>query len=272
MATVHKDKFGGVREPRGHPRKKKSARHLPASQLASAHSNSGLLPSRAMGDAAPARATGNAARILRKLKADYPEVNCALRHKSPFQLLVATILSAQCTDVRVNLVTRDLFRKYRTPAMFAKAPREDLEKCIRSTGFYRNKAKNIKACSLILLEQYGGKVPRNLEQLVALPGVGRKTANVVLGTAYGLTSGIVVDTHVGRLSRRLRLTRETDPVKVERDLMAQLPKKEWIDFSHRMIYHGRAVCNARKPLCDTCSMRRFCPYHGDTISSENLPQ
>jgi endonuclease-3 len=199
-------------------------------------------------------------------------VRCALRYRSPFQLLVATILSAQCTDVRVNLVTRDLFRKYRTPAMFAAAPREDLEKCIQSTGFYRNKAKNIKACSLTLLEQYGGKVPPNLEQLVALPGVGRKTANVVLGTAYGLTSGVVVDTHVGRLSRRLRLTRETDPVKVERDLMAQLPKKEWIDFSHRMIYHGRAVCNARKPLCDTCSMRRFCPHHGAAISSENLAQ
>jgi endonuclease-3 len=156
--------------------------------------------------------------------------------------------------------------------MFAEVPRVDLEKCILSTGFYRNKAKNIKACSLTLLEQYGGKVPRTLEKLVALPGVGRKTANVVLGTAYGLASGVVVDTHVGRLSRRLGLTQEKDPVKVERDLRTQLPKKEWIEFSHRMIYHGRAVCNARKPLCDTCSMQRFCPRHGVASSSENHPQ
>jgi endonuclease-3 len=204
------------------------------------------------------------------LKADYPEVRCALRYRSPFQLLVATILSAQCTDVRVNLVSRELFRRYRTPAMFAEAPLAELEKCIQSTGFYRNKAKNIKASSLALIEQHRGKVPRNLEQLTALPGVGRKTANVVLGTAYGLAMGVVVDTHVGRLSRRLGLTRETDPVKVERELMKQLPKKEWIDFSHRMIYHGRAVCNARKPLCDACSMRPICPRHGVAISSENV--
>jgi len=220
----------------------------------------------------PAKATGNIARILRRLKADYPEVHCALNYKSPFQLLVATILSAQCTDVRVNLVTRDLFRKYRTPPMFAKVPLEDLEKCIQSTGFFRNKAKNIKACSLALLELHGGKVPRHMEQLIALPGVGRKTANVVLGTAYGLAMGITVDTHVGRLSRRLGITQETDPVKVERDLMELLPKKEWIDFSHRMIYHGRAVCNARKPLCDDCSMRQICPRHGVTISAENAPR
>jgi len=213
-----------------------------------------------------------AARVLRRLKADYPEVRCALSHRSPFQLLIATILSAQCTDTRVNRVTRDLFRKYRTPAMFAKAPRKDLEACILSTGFYHNKAKNIKACSLILLEQHDGQVPRDMERLVALPGVGRKTANVVLGTAYGLTSGIVVDTHVGRLGRRLGLTRETNPVKVERELMTQLPKKEWIDFSHRMIFHGRAVCKARKPLCDRCSMQPFCPQHGVAIPSENPPQ
>jgi endonuclease-3 len=155
--------------------------------------------------------------------------------------------------------------------MFANASQENLEKCVRSTGFYRNKAKNIKACSLALLEKHDGKVPRSMEQLVALPGVGRKTANVVLSTAYGLTMGIVVDTHVGRLSRRLGLTGETDPVKIERDLMGQLPKKEWIDFSHRMIYHGRAVCNARKPLCDACSMQPICPRHGVAISSENIP-
>lgn len=215
---------------------------------------------------------GNTARVLRRLKADYPEVRCALNYRSPFQLLVATILSAQCTDVRVNLVTRDLFRKYRTPAMFAKATQKELEACIKSTGFFRNKAKNIKACSLALLEKHGGKVPRRMEPLVALPGVGRKTANVVLGTAFRLASGIAVDTHVGRLSRRLGLSSETDPVKVERDLMEQLPKKEWIDFSHRMIYHGRAVCNARKPLCDVCSMRHFCPHLGAAISAENVIQ
>jgi endonuclease-3 len=207
-------------------------------------------------------AKSHMARILKRLKADYPKVRCALNYESPFQLLVATILSAQCTDVRVNLVTRDLFSKYRTPLKLAKAPLKDLEKCIHSTGFFRNKAKNIKACSVALLEQHDGKVPRHLEDLVALPGVGRKTANVVLGTAYGLATGVVVDTHVGRLSRRLGLTREADPVKVERDLIGLLPKKEWIDFSHRIIYHGRAVCSARKPLCDDCSMQNFCPRLG----------
>ena len=207
-------------------------------------------------------AKSHMARVLRKLKADYPEVSCALNYESPFQLLIATILSAQCTDVRVNLVTRDLFSKYRTPPMFAKAPLKDLERCIHSTGFFRNKAKNIKACSVALLEQHDGRVPQRLKDLVALPGVGRKTANVVLGTAYGLATGVVVDTHVGRLSRRLGLTQEADPVKVERDLMGLLPKKEWIDFSHRIIYHGRAVCSARKPLCDDCSMQEFCPRLG----------
>ncbi len=248
-----------------HPgtRKKKNIPRHPAGPHAPAHSTSG---------APPVRARGNVARILKRLIADYPEVDCALHYRSPFQLLVATILSAQCTDKRVNLVTKDLFRQYRTPTMFVEVSRVELEKCIQSTGFYRNKAKNIKACSLVLLEQYGGRVPRTLEELVALPGVGRKTANVVLGTAYGLAFGVVVDTHVGRLSRRLGLSHETDPVKVERDLMTQLPKKEWIDFSHRMIYHGRAVCNARKPLCDACSLQRFCPQHGVASSSENHPQ
>lgn len=202
------------------------------------------------------------ARILKRLKADYPKVRCALNYENPFQLLIATILSAQCTDVRVNLVTQDLFSKYRTPLKLAQAPLKDIEKCIHSTGFFRNKAKNLKACSVALLEQHEGKVPRQLEDLVALPGVGRKTANVVLGTAYGLATGVVVDTHVGRLSRRLGLTHELNPVKIERDLMELLPKKEWIAFSHRIIYHGRAVCKARKPLCDNCSMQKFCPRLG----------
>jgi len=204
----------------------------------------------------------HAAKVLRRLKADYPEAPCALVHSNPFQLLVATILSAQCTDKRVNLVTKELFRKYRKPADFAAAPIRELEKAVQSTGFFRNKAKNIKACSQGLLERHQGKVPQDLDALVDLAGVGRKTANVVLGTAYGLATGVVVDTHVGRLSRRLGLTDQKDAVKVERDLMQLLPKKEWIVFSHRMIHHGRSICSARRPRCDECSMKKFCPRVG----------
>lgn len=200
-----------------------------------------------------------AAKVLRRLKADYPEVDCALRHDSPVQLLVATILSAQCTDKRVNLVTKDLFAQLPTAADLARAPIKRLEKLVQSTGFFRNKAKNIKACTTELVESYDGEVPQDMDQLVALAGVGRKTANVVLGTAFGIPTGVVVDTHVGRLSRRMGLTEEKDPVKVERDLVQLLPKKEWIEFSHRMIYHGRQVCSARKPLCDECSFKKFCP-------------
>lgn len=206
----------------------------------------------------------HAAKVLRRLKADYPEAPCALNHKTPFQLLIATILSAQCTDERVNIVTKDLFRKYKQPADFAAAPLGDIEKAVQSTGFFRNKAKNIKACSTALLEQHGGKLPQDLDSLVRLAGVGRKTANVVLGTAFGLATGVVVDTHVGRLSRRLGLTSERDAVKVERDLIRLLPKKEWIQFSHRMIHHGRAICSARRALCEDCSMKRFCPKVGVT--------
>jgi len=202
------------------------------------------------------------AKVLRQLQADYPEAPCALNHKTPFQLLIATILSAQCTDVRVNLVTKALFRKYKKPADFAAAPLPDLEKAVQSTGFFRNKAKNIQTCSTQLLETHGGKVPQDLEALVGLAGVGRKTANVVLGTAFGLATGVVVDTHVGRLSRRLGLTEAKDAVKVERDLIELLPKKEWILFSHRMIHHGRAICSSRRPLCKECSMQRFCPQVG----------
>ncbi|MCH2595744.1 MAG: endonuclease III [Pirellulales bacterium] len=204
----------------------------------------------------------HAAKVLRRLKADYPEAPCALVHRTPFQLLIATILSAQCTDERVNRVTKDLFRKYKTPQDFAMAPLKAIEKAVQSTGFYRNKAKNIKACSTALAENHSGKVPQDLEALVKLAGVGRKTANVVLGTAFGQASGVVVDTHVGRLSRRLGLTRHKDAVKVEKDLMQLLPKKEWIQFSHRMIYHGRAVCAARRPCCESCSMKPFCPQMG----------
>jgi len=203
-----------------------------------------------------------AAKVTRRLAADYPDVECALTHRTPLQLLVATILSAQCTDVRVNMVSKDLFKKYRKAADFAVAPITDLEKAVKSTGFFRNKAKNIKACCQELVDEHGGRVPKDLESLVALPGVGRKTANVVLGTAYGIASGVVVDTHVSRISQRLGLTEKKDAVKIEYDLIAQLPKKQWIDFSHRMIHHGRAICDARKPNCDACSMNKFCPRIG----------
>ena len=200
-----------------------------------------------------------AAKVVRSLKKEYPEAECALVHKSPFELLVATILSAQCTDERVNIVTKDLYRKYPGPADFAAAPLPAIERAIQSTGFFRNKAKSIKACSTALVEQHGGKVPDDLESLVQLAGVGRKTANVVLGVAFRIATGVVVDTHVGRLSRRLGLTQHNDPVKVEADLMRLLPMKEWIDFSHRMIWHGRRVCIARRPKCDLCVMNSFCP-------------
>jgi endonuclease-3 len=177
-------------------------------------------------------------------------------------LLVATILSAQCTDERVNQVTTELFRQFPTAADLAHAPLSKLESLVQSTGFFRNKAKNIQACCQQLTEKYAGNVPQQLEALVQLAGVGRKTANVVLGTAFGIPSGVVVDTHVGRLSRRLGLTSQSDPVRAEKDLMAVLPQNEWIEFSHRMIYHGRAVCKARKPRCTDCSMHRFCPRIG----------
>lgn len=205
------------------------------------------------------KARAAAGKVVRALRADYPDVTCALKHRSAFQLLVATILSAQCTDQRVNLVTKDIFRRWPTAAEFARVPIGTLEKAIQSTGFFRNKAKSIHACSKELMEKYDGQVPRDMESLVALAGVGRKTANVVLGTAYGLATGVVVDTHVARISRRLGLTSQSDPVKIEQDLMRLVPKSEWIDFSHRLIHHGRKICNARKPLCEQCSMDKFCP-------------
>ncbi len=215
---------------------------------------------------AVARKTSNtkqkASGIVRKLRRQYPDADCALRHETPLQLLVATILSAQCTDERVNIVTKDLFRKYPTAAHFARAPIKSLEKAVQSTGFFRNKAKNIKACCAKLVADYDGEVPHEMDALVELPGVGRKTANVVLGTAYGLANGVVVDTHVSRISRRLGMTAEKDPVKIERDLMDQLAKKEWVSFSHRVIHHGRRVCKARKPDCDNCSLSDLCPRIG----------
>jgi endonuclease-3 len=197
--------------------------------------------------------------ILRALKKAYPQATCALNHADPFELLIATILSAQCTDERVNIVTANLFRKYRKPEDYAAAAREELERDINSVTFFRNKAKSIQEASRLLTEKYNGKVPQTLEELVELPGVGRKTANVVLGTAFGIPTGVVVDTHVSRLSQRLGLTENKQPEKIEADLIELLPRKEWIDFSHRLIWHGRRICQARKPSCEKCGLEKWCP-------------
>ena len=210
-----------------------------------------------------------ARRIQRSLKKMYP-AKTALTHSNPFQLLVATILSAQCKDERVNQVVPVLFGRYKTPHAFAVASQKAVEKIIRSTGFFRSKARHIIAVSQVLTEQYRGEVPQTIEELTRLAGVGRKTANVVLGSAFGIVSGVVVDTHVGRLSRRMRFTRHRDPVKVEQDLMKLLPKSVWIEFSHQMIWHGRAICSARSPRCDECPLIRDCPGARDYLSAESI--
>ena len=196
--------------------------------------------------------------ILAGLKKAYPEAECALRHANPLQLLIATILSAQCTDKRVNLVTPELFRKYPSAEAFARASLTTLERMIHSTGFFRNKAKNIREACRRLVKDHNGQVPQSMDRLLQLPGVARKTANVVLGTAYGVASGVVVDTHVFRISRRLGLTRARTPEKVEQDLMAVIPAGEWINFSHRLIHHGRRICSARKPQCSLCALESHC--------------
>jgi len=203
-----------------------------------------------------------AVKVVKALAREYPEATCALNFQSPLELLVATILSAQCTDQRVNLVTKNLFRKYRSAADYARSPLAEMETDIQSTGFFRNKAKSIVGCCKAIAEKHGGEVPKDMELLVELPGVGRKTANVVLGTAYGIASGIVVDTHVTRISRRLGLSAQKDPVKIEQDLMQVVPKSEWVALSHRMIHHGRRLCTARNPKCDDCPLRSFCPRIG----------
>jgi endonuclease-3 len=202
-----------------------------------------------------------AGRIVRTLARLYPDAHCALHFANPLQLLVATILSAQCTDERVNQVTPAMFERYPDAHAFAAAEPAELEKRIKSTGFFRNKTKNIITCCRQLVELHGGEVPRTMEELVPLAGVGRKTANVILGNVYDVP-GIPVDTHVGRLSQRMGLTPHTDPVKIERDLMALVPRKEWTMFGHRMIFHGRQVCHARKPLCEQCALAPFCPRVG----------
>ena len=200
-----------------------------------------------------------AGQIVRLLKKEYPAARCSLNYSNPLELLVATILSAQCTDERVNLVTAELFRKYRTAEDYAAAPAAELERDIRSTGFFRNKARSIQGACRLIAERHGGSVPRSMEELLELPGVARKTANVVLGNAYGVASGVVVDTHVARLSERLGLSSEKTPEKIEQDLASIVPKSDWILFPHLLIAHGRKVCKARGPLCGECVLARLCP-------------
>jgi endonuclease-3 len=197
--------------------------------------------------------------IIRRLREHYPQVRTALAFGNPLEILVATILAAQCTDERVNKITPGLFRKYPSAAAFAAADRAELEAEIRPTGFFRNKAKSIVGAARRIVEAYGGAVPDSMEELLTLPGVARKTANIVLAAGYGKAEGIAVDTHAGRLSRRLGLSREEDPVKVERDLMALVPRKDWLDFNFLLVEHGRAICQARKPRCPECFLRRLCP-------------
>lgn len=197
--------------------------------------------------------------IIEELRRLYPEARCSLNFSNPLELLVATQLSAQCTDERVNMVTKDLFRKYRTVEDYANASQEELEQDIRSTGFYRNKAKNIRAACQCIISDYGGEVPRTMPELLSLPGVARKTANVVSGNAFGVVEGFVVDTHIGRLARRLGWTTNEDPVKVEQDLMRLIPQEDWLDLSHLLIFHGRAICVARRPLCEECTLAYLCP-------------
>jgi endonuclease-3 len=198
--------------------------------------------------------------IIRRLKKHYPGARCSLDFTSPLELLVATILSAQCTDERVNLVTPTLFARYRTAADYADADPAELETIIKSTGFYRNKTKSLIGMGTALAERHGGDVPRTMAELVKVPGAGRKTANVVLGNAYGIDEGVVVDTHVTRLSQRLGLTRHTEPARIEQDLMTLVPKKDWTLFPHLMIHHGRAICQARKPMCEICPVNDLCPF------------
>ena len=205
------------------------------------------------------------AAILAKLDEAYPAATCELKHENAFQLLISTILSAQCTDVRVNQVTQTLYKKYPNAEAFAHANPSELEQEIRPTGFFRNKTKSIMGASKGILENFGGQVPRTMEEILTLPGVARKTANVVLGTAYGIASGVVVDTHVIRLSRRLDLTKHVDPKKIEEDLMRVVPQEKWIQFSHQLIWHGRRVCVARKPRCIDCKLEPLCYSKDKTV-------
>ena len=234
---------------------------MPVTKLAKKSAKKTARPSKptprttsARGDLAPERI----AAILKGLDEAYPNAVCALNHRTPWELLVATILSAQCTDVRVNMVTPELFRRFPTPAAMAKAPQEELEDLIRTTGFFRNKAKSIKGAAQAIVERFGGEVPKTLAELITVPGAARKTANVVLGVSYGLAEGVVVDTHVFRIAHRLNLAKGDTPRKVEEELMNVLPREKWIDFSHQIIHHGRQVCMARKPKCNVCNLEQLC--------------
>ena len=242
-------------------KKKKSAQRKPARAKAKS-----AKPAKAT---RPARAAGTdpkrVAAILARLDEAYPNATCELNHKNAFELLIATILSAQCTDVRVNQVTETLFKKYPDAKAFAHATPSELEREIRPTGFFRNKTKSVMGASKGILENFGGEVPRTMEEILTLPGVARKTGNVVLGTAYGIPSGIVVDTHVQRIANRLDLTHNEDPKKIELDLMQVIPKEKWIQFSHQIIWHGRRVCQARKPKCVECNMESLCYAKDKTI-------
>ncbi len=207
----------------------------------------------------PQQQKRRAARIYKKLTTLYPDAHCALTHRNPYELLIATILSAQCTDARVNTVTPPLFKKYPNPKALADAPLPDIENAIRSTGFYRNKAKSLKGAAQQITTNHQGRVPQTMDQLTALPGVARKTANVVLGNAFNTNHGVVVDTHVGRLARRLAFTKHKDPTKVEKDLTQLFPQKNWTQLAHLLIHHGRSLCTARKPNCQQCPLTNTCP-------------
>jgi len=244
-------------------RKKPKKQKAPASKRAGTHLAKS--PAAKTGARATEASPKHVAEILAGLDAAYPAASCELRHDNPFQLLIATILSAQCTDVRVNAVTKTLFAKYRTPEDFAYAHPAEIEQEVRSTGFFRNKAKSIIGASKAIVEQFGGRVPRTMEEILTLPGVARKTGNVVLGTAYGIASGVVVDTHVIRISQRLGLSKHEDPKKIEQDLMGLLPREKWILFSHQIIWHGRRVCYARKPNCRECNLEALCQAKDKTV-------
>jgi len=252
-------------------------RVMPIKKIRKQKKSKGKKPSAARAGHAAKRATAakktaaagtdpkRVAAILAKLDEAYPAATCELKHESAFQLLISTILSAQCTDVRVNLVAQTLYKKYPTPEAFAYANPSELEQEIRPTGFFRNKTKSIMGASKAIIEKFGGQVPRTMEEMLTLPGAARKTANVVLGTAFGIASGIVVDTHVIRISNRLDLSRNQDPKKIEQDLMKVIPREKWIQFSHQIIWHGRRVCQARKPKCVECNLEKICYSKDKTI-------
>jgi endonuclease-3 len=250
MATKSKKK--ATKKKKRAPAKAKASKSVKAAKSAKPGGAAGTDPKRV-------------AAILEKLDEAYPNAVCELNHKNAFELLIATILSAQCTDVRVNQVTETLYKKYPDAKAFAYATPSELEQEIRPTGFFRNKTKSVMGASKAILEKFGGQVPRSMEEILTLPGVARKTANVVLGTAYGIPSGVVVDTHVLRLSNRLDLTRNEDPKKVEQDLMKIIPQEKWIKFSHQLIWHGRRVCHARKPKCVECNMESLCYAKDKTV-------